>query len=252
MNSSQPKSWFTGTRIAVFIVSLFALVSTFLFYLNATYVTGTELRSSDWQIRRFTFRRDPFTNRQLTGIKYSTFTGNPAWSANAGDTASDLNPLISKHLRRSTGSENRWDLILISGSPVYKGPASILHSLLSTSDPQSNMFWVDWTKDHPSRAKIFWPIVQQLTLFGLYSELPPLFELATNDLDAAQLKSEMGPRIQAAIIKFCDNPDNAAVQRKAIQFALQFGPNDLLTLSANSNPDSEQQSESLGDDIPRQ
>lgn len=221
---------FTG--IAIFFIAAIT-------YFSACYVRGTEINTRTWQVREFSFRRDPFTNHQFTGVYYSTsYLGSTVWAPNAADTAMDLDPAISKYLTPSPGFPNRWDLINIQEHTSSSGDASILTDLLSIYDRSYNHFWIDWTKKHPKLAQVLWPAAHDLAGYNMYSKLPDLFEIAANKLPASEFKTATRNIVHDALAEYCKSNPNAANLRSAATTALSYGKNDYFEGLVDSLPDS--------------
>jgi hypothetical protein len=60
----------------------------------------------------------------------------------------------------------------------------------------ADAYWRTWSIDHPKRAKVLWPVIQQLAVRELYMLMPPLFELAQREQTAAELQSAIESRLE--------------------------------------------------------
>jgi tetratricopeptide (TPR) repeat protein len=100
--------------------------------------------------------------------------------------------------RNTPEPKNRWDLIVAqrglvaeSDRVLSQGEARILSEYLDAEDAKGKRIWLDWSKNHPSLAKVVWPAVAQVARQELYLFVPELLILARNATDAAQLQSEI-------------------------------------------------------------
>jgi len=219
-------TWFSSVRILVIVFSVLAFGISLFIYFQATHVTGRELNARTWEIRRFSFRRDPFSNMQLTGIKHSAPNSARMWAANTAETVDVLDPLIRAHLSVDKGTANRWDLVNIRGLRSFDGDARILVNLLRASDSQYGLYWEVWTKDEPTKAAMLWPAVQHLVGFGLYTRLPSLFEVAANKSTNDQFKSAVGKLVQQTLVDYCSKlaeSSDVDLVRSVANVALTYG-----------------------------
>lgn len=160
-------------------------------------VSGIEFAPTHFQKRSFAFYEIPLVHWQITPIRRTTNTLTAA-------TYLKQKSLISS----STKVPNKWDLVELSRGLTGSSPgdASLLVDQLELQSNGDN-FWRSWSKKHPKRAKILWPVVQQLAVRELYVLLPPMMELATiapDDVDLAEkidlyLKNEFAGLIQDTI-----------------------------------------------------
>lgn len=167
------------------------MVAAFI-YFQFTSVSGLELNTSNWNIREFSFRRDPFTNRQLSGRTYSSAGRQSGWTRDAERLYSQIDPAIRRYLQ--VAPDARWDLVDIYQTPS-SGEAKILIDLLGASDGSFQDFWPTWSTKNPHQAALLWPAAQVLVRFGLYTDLPELLRLALE----AQAADEYESRIKAYV-----------------------------------------------------
>ncbi|MEM7477892.1 MAG: hypothetical protein AAF483_23140 [Planctomycetota bacterium] len=191
------RSWLFRNRFAILTVSLLCSCLFGFFYFQFTSVSGVELNTKSLQLRRFTFRRDPFTNIQLTGIRYSAPYSYTGWTrATFGST---IDPSISSCLT-STYAKNNWDLVSYDLS-VVSGDARILVDLISLTDANFSQHWTNWSTQNPKKAAAFWPIVQDFASFDMYAQLPDLFEIALLDLDDKEFSSAVLDHAHEEIVR---------------------------------------------------
>ena len=162
--------------IAAFLLVMFV-------YYQSTYVSGTEIDVRSFRMRNFAFRRDPFTNFQLTGVKYSSYDSSALWNSWTSHSTIDsaIQALLTAPVRKS-----RWDLVGYDQSFI-DADAQILIDLLSVQDTKYEFAWLVWTKDNPKKARVFWPAVQTLAQLNAYQLLPDLFEIAISDNSVNEL-----------------------------------------------------------------
>ncbi len=193
-----------------------------LTYIGFTQVNGYELNSHSLEVRRFSFRRDPFTNYQLTGLAYESASRWRTWTVGATNIKTTvLDSSIQIHLRPTHWLPERWDLIEFDSEQGPGDRATILVELLEASNLNYELFWSKWSADNTARASEFWPAVQTLVEFDLYTRLPALFELAVLDNSLAEFKADLATSVQNSLLDLC-------VQLK------ESGDDQLLTLAAKA------------------
>ncbi len=213
---------------------LFGLLGLLLFvftYFFFTAVSGTELNTHSFEVREFSFRRDPLTNYQLSGIKYEPSDSGSWSSVGTNPKSSQLDIAIKSHLSQPTLLPQRWDLIQLSDSNSPGGGATILVELLNARDQKYDLFWPKWSIDNSSRASELWPAVQQLVEFRVYAKLPELLELALLDNSLTELKASLATAMQSTLVEQCRRLDSAGDKdqaRLAAQAGLKYGDNSQL------------------------
>ena len=206
---------------------LFCCLTLFL-YIQFTWVSGTELNTNTWSMRQFSFRRDPFTNFQLTGVSYSAPKGWQVWAPAV--KSSSLDPAIAVHLRPAPQIRPQWELVVLSTSQV-EGDAQLLVDLLAATDENFQPFWPAWSKKHPQKAAILWPAVQHLVQVGLYADLPLLFELALAALPKDDFEQRIKIHIQTSLLQFAQQEvahNRPQSGLSAAQIGLLYGHHDAL------------------------
>lgn len=181
------------------LVGILGLMVAGLVYVKATYVSGIELNSHTWEQRTFSFRRDPFTGTQLGGVQHNAPVGIDFWTTIPDPRAKLVDPAIAAHLTSSPSTPLRWDLVSLDGSLLPGGRASILVNLLDANDRDFDPFWPKWSSDHPRRAAVLWPAVQQLVAFDQYHRLPDLFTEALLENSLEEFSSSVGQLVQQAL-----------------------------------------------------
>ena len=193
--SAKKPGWLKRNWLPISLISLIALVLGGFVYFASTQVSGMEINIQTLAIRKFEFRRDPFTNAQLTGIRHSAPGWMPSWKI--GTNLSTIDGNISKHLDQTLAP--RWDLVDFDATyPV--GEAKVLLMLLSAQNTSFNDYWIKWTTDNPKKAALFWPEVQQLALNNRYARMPGLFEIARLDyLSLPAFKQNISSYVQESV-----------------------------------------------------
>jgi hypothetical protein len=192
------RAWWASVRVPTLVVLCLMLIIFGVLYYRATYVSGTELNVSNWEVRTFSYRRDPFTDYQLTGVMHRATNHLSLWSANPLNSGSSLDAAIQQHLRSASKPAPRWDLIELNDHGLSTGGASILVDLLEARDSEYSLFWSVWSKAEPAKAAVLWPATQDLAAVGLYAYIPNLFQLAIADLDAGRFASLVHARVADA------------------------------------------------------
>jgi hypothetical protein len=181
--------WWRQIRLPALVIACISMLGCAVVYFQSTLVSGTELNARNWELREFSFRRDPFTNRQISAIRYRPARYNGAWVVQTDELVSAPEPSIASKLSPSAGAD-RWDLVRIVNSTESEGPALILVELLGAGEYQFSSYWVDWTTREPVKSTILWPAAQKLVASGDYVLLPDLFEL-TYERDNTKFKQKV-------------------------------------------------------------
>lgn len=162
---------------------------------------GTEINSHNWEVRQFSYRRDPFTHKQLSGITYqAALSSLPCWISQK-DLISVPDPVIKGHLTSQLTQPVRWDLIRMNDQYNTIGRGSILLRLVNTYGVNSKIFWIDWTNNEPIKAAVLWPAAQQLVSLDLYARLPDLFDQAAVEKDDTLFQQAVAGIMQAALLE---------------------------------------------------
>lgn len=174
-------------RVPFLILGSLVLLLIGFLYFQSTVVSGKEISTNTWDVRNFSFRRDPFTNYQFTGVKHSAPKRLGFWTEIT--TYSMVDNSIKIHLK-SKRPKNRWDLISFDQS-LYPADAQVLIDLLTARNASYDYYWSKWSGNNPVKAAKLWPAAQDLVHLGLYSKLPPLFEIGTVTLSDNAFTSEV-------------------------------------------------------------
>jgi hypothetical protein len=171
-------------RVIRVLLGLFVLGLVLLGYFSTTRVEGVEFNPDTWQVRVFSFRADPWTNWQWTGVRRDLTT----WS---------VDPAITAHLAGHLGNESeRWDLAKISRmGRTQTGPAGSFVQLLTlqgyAGSNRPTKFFSNWSSQYPQRAQQLWPAIRELTLFGAYAQIPLVVELCLSSVDDDQFTERL-------------------------------------------------------------
>ena len=227
-------TWWKTYRWPVVVLTLFGMLLAGTIYLQASQVVGVELNARNWALRQFSFRRDPFTGTQLTGIRYEpTRQYATTWGSTTGIGFSSLQSTIAVHLDEAS-TKDRWDLVSLADSGLpEEGRASILVELLDVRSPSGNNYWATWTNDHPTKAKLFWPAVHHRVAANAYAEVPAVFELAI--AEATEDDDNFTHRLNAQMLNSLSNQAELLLEvgsepeaKRAAQLGLRYGDNEEL------------------------
>ncbi|GAB5403159.1 MAG: hypothetical protein Aurels2KO_13900 [Aureliella sp.] len=222
-------NWVQRHKIASLITAVVVLLACGAGYYMMTGVTGIEMQASSWKVRRFSFRRDPFTNYQFTAVQHQGIAFAPLWSNTSDAPYSTVDPTILTHLGGSSIGLDRWDLVQIDDSVASDGPAKPLYRLLNSDRGFSKEHSAVWSSESPKLAAILWPAARELTELGLYHFTPDLLAITFEDLDEAAFKRRVGNYIQESMIKHCQRHDISKDDKTAAaQLGLRYGDNSTL------------------------
>ncbi len=216
-NSSRRARWLLSLVLGLLIAIVVGLI-----YFGLSWVEGLEFNASTWEIRTFSFRADPFTGYQFSGVQH-------------GSTGYSIDPEIEDRIRQTNDSQpDRWDLAEITQfRSTQFGPASIAADLfLDLSrygvSAKSNEFWNNWTSEHPERADELWPAIRRLTLLGAYIHIPDVVQVA---LVHVEDDGKFKDRLHDAMIKALElwvqqnvAIDNSKAARDAAKVGLEYAP----------------------------
>lgn len=206
------------------------LLGGFIYYLS-TYVSGTEVEVRSWRLRSFSFRRDPFTNFQFTGVTHEASQPSSLWTTQTN--FSSIDPSIQVRLSSKLPA-SRWDLVQYDQSFVT-GDAKVLINLLSMRDASYDLVWAKWTKDNPQKAAVLWPAAQLLVYWNAYANLPSLFEIALLDVNQSEFKEEvdlfMLQTVTPMVERLSHEGDTDSAKSLA-ESSIRYGTNDILQAAA--------------------
>jgi len=192
---------------------------------------GTEINSHNWEVRQFSYSRDPFTHKQLSGITYqAAFSSLPCWKSQK-DVISVPDPAIKGHLTAQLTQPVRWDLVRMNDQYNTMGRGSILLRLVNAKGVNSKIFWIDWTNNEAIKAAILWPAAQQLVSLDLYARLPDLFDQAAVEKDDTQFQQAVAGIMQAALLELSQLRAQAGdngLAREVAKLGLTYGDHSEL------------------------
>lgn len=230
--ATKSGSWIASHKVLTSILVVAVGIACLLAYASATAVQGVEFNVDNWQTRSFSFRRDPFTNRQLTAVKHAGAYSNATWSVNATETGSILNNSIAKYLKPTNRQTGRWDLVYITDGNMHEGPASVIYELLETRTGNFDSYWVKWSDENPKKAAKLWPAFAQLCKLKLYAAMPAIARLAQRDSDLTTFEQELNAEMLDAINDYCQHADLTKEQKSdALAAAENYG--NIESLKAN-------------------
>ncbi len=224
-----PGSWIQQHKIASVLIFVVVLLACGAGYYSMTSVSGIEMNASSWNIRSFSFRRDPFTNYQFTGVRHQGIASAPLWSSSDQASYSRIDTSIQKHISGQPVVENRWDLVTINDSVLSDGPAEPLYRLLNSRDGSLSLHWSNWSSKFPKLAAILWPAAKGLTELGLYQFTPDLLAITCEELDEAAFKQRVSKFMMQSIIEHCGRDDISSDEKKAAAtLGLRYGDDPVL------------------------
>ena len=142
-------------------------------------ISGSEFSPTHFQQRDFSFYEIPLIHLQISPIRRS-----------------DSSPSTAKFLRMKSlitapkGKPAYWHLVKISrgiGGTNYADANLLIDQLLL--NPDGDLYWKVWTKDHPKLASVLWPIIQKLAERELYILMPRVFEIVQTQQNPDQLQA---------------------------------------------------------------
>ena len=225
------RSGITTRFLVVMLVLILAAMGSAIFYVRATWVEGIELNPVTWQVRKFQFRADPFTNIQWTGLKHDTtvFTVDPGI----------LSKLSSKARPDAQPDAQRWDLVELRTYRRYEtGGARILAMLLTDYRfgfmVKSVSHWSAWSAANPQKSAALWPAVQHLAVFNAYADIPSLIELALILKDDQNFLDQLNQQMRLVLIRLGDKHLQETDYARALATArtgLSYSPEDSTLLA---------------------
>ncbi len=228
-----PKSSSAARWLLIVLVSGVVLGLMLLIYSSFSSVSGTEFDPVTWKVRTFSYHRDPFSHRQLTGIRHGpdrvlfakiNIAANPSAATAAAAatpvTAKDTDtPFTDSFAPRQQTIQPRWDLVRIRlGMSQSTGPAFILTTLLES--PEASQFWITWSNQNPAKAKALWQAVRDLVSLGLYTPLPTMMETAASEIEKDEFARWLNRHVHQAISDGLEK--QPSMDDKAVEIARQL------------------------------
>lgn len=201
------------------LVGLLLLLFALFIYFQFTSVTGSELNAKSWEYRSFSFRRDPFTNYQLTGRSYDPPARSSIWAAVPGQLFGKPDIAIAKHLNNNPNMVDRWDLVSIDNEVNSSGDAKILVDLLDARAADYSEYWPIWSTDHPLQAAELWPAAHHLVELNLYVKLPKLLSIVPRNLSDADFATAVEVTMIEILEEFAANRIQANDNKAALKAA---------------------------------
>lgn len=156
-------------------------------------VEGTEFAPTHFTSRTFSFWELPLVHLQISPIRREP------------EMTPVTNYLRSQNLvsvPKQPPGQGEWHLVEIRRGIGLSSPADaeILTSYLKLEDAKGPI-WEQWSTQHPSAARVFWPVVQRLAERELYILLPELFEIASRQSNPGQLSAEIDRYLRDAYVE---------------------------------------------------
>lgn len=184
-------------------------------------VSGYEFAPSHFQTREFSFYEIPYLEIQISPIRRSV-----------------VNDKLARQLRTQSlvtiprgRKPNTWHLVSLRRGPTLTPAlASLLVDSMRIGGLSGNLYWVSWISDHPNRAAVLWPTVQQLAERELYVLIPELLELARSfpgDDDAASFQTAADELLVGQYVSLIADlrlADRAPLAEELLREALQDYP----------------------------
>ena len=174
-------------RLARIVVTTFlavcALVSLeFLF----GRVSGSEFSPDRFERRSFLFYQVPWFQLQISPVVRK-------------DKSNKLEVYLRRKMLISAPRQSRrWDVVSVRSATQTQrryGQASVLCRYLDQLNDRGNLWWLDWSQEHPDLAKPLWEAVQQAANLEAYFFVPELFDLAMLAEDATTFSVTLDQRL---------------------------------------------------------
>jgi hypothetical protein len=148
-------------------------------------VQGTEFCPQTFERRSYSHFELPIIGVQVTGERHEDLTG-----------TTELCLTSNNYITPPAGGKQDWHVLVGSRGTRLRRPgdAGILLQYLDATEGKekdSTYRWAEWSENHASLAKVFWPAVQRLAIHELYVFMPDLFDLAKTIDDPAKLQKEL-------------------------------------------------------------
>ncbi len=150
-------------------------------------INGREFSPNSFQWRTFRYTRVPWTKIRLT-------------STDLGTLNSVAPTDVLKHLATLPQAQ-RWHVIEVEGENGATHEANILYLALQQRNASGLSYWGAWSVDHPQRAAVFWPLVQQAAMERLYFCVPKLLDVAESSKDLDELECRSLQTLADAVIE---------------------------------------------------
>jgi len=149
-------------------------------------VAGEEFSPGRFHRRSYHYWEIPFIHVQVTPLQKQ-------------DETNDLEKYLlqKKLIRPANEAQPRWDLVKLRRAE-FEGPsgdALILCRYLDQKNEEGEFIWLEWSKQQPELAKVFWPVVADAARRELYVLAPDLFHLAEKAAGPDELKQEMAKHL---------------------------------------------------------
>lgn len=192
-NVREPRSW--GTKIiyiALGILTVGILGTILVLMLGG--VQGTEIDPNSYVYRDFHFYRIPFTKTQIS----------PTWY---GPVSNGFQRAIADHLSQQRSRKHEWQVAeVVSGTMYDYGDAKIMDNLFSiTTKDVDESFWPKWSKENPTIANEFWPMVSEIGIHDAYIILPEFAETVRKTSTIDEFKQEAIPKLTSLYVELAED-----------------------------------------------
>ena len=165
VNSSKT-AWNSFSSLLLIFLGLVVTSLALVIALGA--VRGKQISPQTFKMRLYEYYRIPWSAIQITPVKYTQIPNDlVSFLADGGYLPSVPGPL-------------RWDEVSYRavGAGSQRGRAWVLASFLEMEDVARANWWLEWTKQHPERAKVLWKYVAQAAAERVYFIVPELMAAA--------------------------------------------------------------------------
>jgi hypothetical protein len=181
-------------------------------------VSGEEFSPGRFQRRSYHYWEIPLVHIQITPLQKQ-------------DETNDLeNYLVQQKLiLPANESRPRWDGVRLRRADFEASPgdALILCRYLDQQDADGGLIWLNWSKQEPELAKVFWPVVADLARSKLYILAPEFFHMAQTASSPQALRNDMAERMARECEQFARVEEQLGNAPKAAEWfaaALRYDP----------------------------
>jgi len=217
-----------GNRLVWILVlaigGLFGSVMLFLIALASGQVIGQEFSPDLFERRSFHYTQIPVIQVQVYPITRTDYTG-------------QLSIYLKQHKYITTTKVNqpRWDLVYQGGiDPLSEiCDARLLCQYLDQYNENRDLYWLEWTEDHPQLGKVFWPLIATLARKGHYVLVPELFGLAKDASNVGDFRQGINKSLNKHYRLRAEAEQKLSNHRKAADYfteALSYESSDLASL----------------------
>jgi len=208
--TSEPRLARGGKRILVGVIGVLVVLLLFAApFLRYGSVTGEEFSPDRFRRRSYHYWEIPLLHVQVTPLKKQNETN-------------ELETYLTqkKLIRPANSPQERWDVVTMRRAdiPAPPGDAEILCRYLDMADEDGGLVWLQWSKENPKLAKVFWPAVAEAARREAYVVIPELFHRAETASDAAELERQIAQFLAARYLRLAEVHQKLEQHDRALQF----------------------------------